>query len=70
MIFVNYVNIYECNMNFVCDMHAWIVDIDMNGRYICFYPFIRVSTDLILYVFQIQILYVFQIQITNEIRFF
>ena len=51
-------------------MHAWIVDIDMNGRYICFYPFIRVSTDLILYVFQIQILYVFQVQITNEIQFF
>ena len=35
-----------------------------------FLPFIRVSIDLILYVFQIQILYVFQIQITNEINFF
>ena len=35
-----------------------------------FLPFMHMSTNLILYVFQIQILYVFQIQITNEIIFF
>ena len=60
VLFVNYVTIYECNMIFVCDMHAWIVDRHMNVCNISFYPFIRVSTDL----------YVFQIQITNEESFF
>ena len=60
MLFVNYVNIYECSVNFVCDMHVWIMDRHMNGCNICIYPFIRVSSDL----------YMFQIQIRNEISFF
>ena len=49
VLFVNYVNIYECNMIFVCDMHAWIVDRRMNECNICVHPFICVSPDL--YVF-------------------
>ena len=55
VLFVNYVTIYECNMIFVCDMHAWIVDRHMNGCNICFYLFICLFSNLILYVFQFQI---------------
>ena len=39
----------------MCDMHAWIVDRHMNGCNICFYLFICLFSNLILYVFQIQI---------------